>query len=90
MSEKKLHGRELTQTIKDLKAHVQWKIDSLPELAKKTKLDADSITALETHLRDELDYLDSLPEGAFLKDVMENHFEQETLANQMITGKEDN
>lgn len=89
MTERILQGRELTSTVKDLKAHVQWKIDSLPELAKNFSLGPDAITGLESHLRSELDYLSGLPEGVTLREVMESHFSRGAQTRKMVTGKED-
>ncbi len=88
MAERILQGRELNQTMTDLKAHVQWKIDSLPELAKNFNLGPDSISALEVHLRDELTYLEGLPDGVRLRDVMESHFSRGAQTRKMVTGKE--
>lgn len=88
MGERILQGRELNQTVTDLKAHVQWKIDSLPELAKNFNLGPESISQLEAHLRDELTYLEALPDGVRLRDVMENHFNRGAQTRRMVTGKE--
>lgn len=68
--------RDLSQPIKDLRAHVQFKIDALPELAQRFNLSQEATNGLRSHLQSELDYLGTLPQEATLRDIMENHFAQ--------------
>jgi len=87
MTEKLLEGRELNQTVRDLKAHVQWKLDALPRLAKERNLSNKTIASLQSELQAELDYLSTVPNGVTLKEVMESHFERGAKVRGMITGE---
>ncbi len=53
MTEKSLEGRELNQTVKDLKAHVQWKLGALPRLAREYNLSNKAISSLQSELQSE-------------------------------------
>ena len=79
-------GRELSQTIAAVKAHVQWKIDSLPQLSRQFGLDTEAVADLEHHLTAELDYLGTLPQGITLGEVMKSHFESVEQVGQMVMG----
>jgi hypothetical protein len=88
MGERTLQGRELSQTVADLRAHVEYKIERLPELASDYNLDLESIAQLESHLRDELAYLEGLSDGVTLREVMESHFSRAGQAKDIVLGNE--
>lgn len=83
----KPQGRELSQTIVALRAHVQWKIDSLPQLSRQFGLGAEAVADLEHHLTAELDYLGTLPQGITLGEVMKSHFESVERVGHMVMGE---
>ena len=79
--------RKMGMAIRDLKAHVEWKMGLLPDLAQNFHLNDDAIASLRGYLQEELDYLSNLPEEATLRQVMENHFKRGAVVRERVTGK---
>jgi len=80
MSEEREH-RTLDMDVSVLIDHVKMRMYLLPRLASKYHLSEKAIGALRTHLQEELDYLDTLPPGIVLEDVINTHLER---ANQYL------
>lgn len=81
--------RQMDTVVVDLKAHIEWKMEQLPELAKNFHLGADAIAGLRQHLQDELDYLSTVPDETTLRDVMGHYFTKGAEFRKMVTGKND-
>lgn len=79
-------GRELNQTVAALRAHVQCKIRSLPQLSRRFSLSAESVATLEQHLTEELNYLGTLPESVTLNEVLNSHFDNMKKTGAMVMG----
>lgn len=82
--------RKIDMAARDLIAHVQFKLDMLPDLATRFNLGEEAVEGLRAHLQSEIDYLSNLPPEATLKDMMENHFTQGAAFRKGVTGKDDN
>ena len=81
--------RDTQQSIEDLVAHVQYKLDCLPELAKQFNLGEEAVNGLRAHLQSEIDYLHNLPQETTLREVMENHFEKGAQFREGVTGNKE-
>ncbi|MEK7194436.1 MAG: hypothetical protein AAB660_01995 [Patescibacteria group bacterium] len=81
--------RDLTMPVRDLIAHVQFKMDALPELAQRFHLGEEAVAGLQAHLQSEIDYLQNLPQEATMRDIMGNHFAKGAQFRERVTGKKD-
>lgn len=79
----------MDMVVRDLKAHLEWKMGLLPDLAKNFHLGDEAVAGLRAHLQEEFDYLSTLPEEITLKEVMGNHFKKGAELRKMVTGKDD-
>lgn len=71
-------------------AHYDWKIETLPQLAKDFHLSATTIESLRQHLEEERNQLLGLPQDADIKEVMNHHFKDGAVFRKMVTGKDGN
>lgn len=82
--------RKIDSFVKDLVAHVQFKIDRLPELAQRFNLSPETINELRQNLEAEKLVLEQLPPDAKLGEVLDQHLAKGKEFREKVTGKKEN
>lgn len=79
MTENAPQHRSIDQSIEELRLHIQYKLDVLPEQAAFFHLSEKTIEGLKKNLLAELDQLTNLSSDMTLGDAINNHFTQQDI-----------